>query len=73
MDKYADMLAVDPSVIVADEKVAIIRGERAKQQQAQQMAAAAKPMADGAQAVKTLSEVDPEGLKSVMRPFAGYN
>jgi hypothetical protein len=72
VDLYADMLAVDPSVIVADENVAIIRDQRAKQQAAAQMAAAAKPAADMAGAMKTMSETDPEALRNVMRPFTGY-
>jgi hypothetical protein len=31
-DAYADMLGVDPKMIVATDKVALVRGERAKQQ-----------------------------------------
>ena len=36
IDAYADMLGVDPSLIVADDKVAVIRQQRAQQQQQQQ-------------------------------------
>lgn len=69
IDKYADMLGVDPDLIVADDKVAIIRQERAKQQQAMQQAALMQPMADAA---KTMSETDTEGdngLTALTRQF----
>lgn len=55
-DAYSDMLGVDPEFIIADENVAIIRAQRAQEQQKQLALAAAKPMADTA---KTLSETDP--------------
>ena len=52
MDVYGDTLGVDPTLIVADDQVALIREDRAKQQQqamaveaAPQVAAAAKDMA----------------------------
>jgi len=38
-DSYSDMLGVDPTLIVASDKVAMIRDARAKAQQAQQQAA----------------------------------
>ena len=69
IDKYADMLGVDPDLIVADDKVAIIRQQRAKQQQAMQQAAMMQPMADAA---KTMSQVDTEndnGLTALTRQF----
>ena len=41
IDRMSDMLGLDPSLIIADDKVAIIRDQRAqKQAQAQQLAAA---------------------------------
>jgi hypothetical protein len=69
VDAYADMLGVEPSLIVADDKVAIIRQQRQAQQQAMALAQAAKPAADLAQAAKTASEVQPGGL---MNLFSGY-
>ncbi len=69
IDKYADMLGVDPDLIVADDRVAIVRQERAKQQAAMQQAAMAQPMADAA---RTLSETDTEGdngLTALTRQF----
>jgi hypothetical protein len=72
VDAYADMLGVDPSLIVADDKVAMIRDQRAQQQAAMQRAAAMPQMA---QATKTLSEADTEGknaLTDVVSMFSGY-
>jgi hypothetical protein len=69
VDKYADMLAVDPSVIVADEKVALIRADRQKQQAASQMAANAPAMAGAA---KDASQIDVQNLRDVTRGVMGY-
>lgn len=58
IDKYGDMLGVDPDLIVANDEVAIIRQNRAQAQaQAQQMAAA-QQMATTA---KTMSETNTDG------------
>lgn len=70
VDKYSDMLAVDPTVIVADDKVAIVRAERQKQMAAAQ---AAQSMPAAAQTAKTASEVDGENLRDVMSQFTGYS
>lgn len=48
VDVYADMLGVDPSIIVADENVALIRAEREKQNQQAQMVEAAPQLAGAA-------------------------
>lgn len=72
VDRYADMLAIDPAVIVADEKIAIIRQDRAKQQQAAQAAAAAQPANQAAGALKQLNEVDPNAAQDVTRALMGY-
>lgn len=66
-DAYADMLGVDPQLIVADDKVALIRQQRAKQQQAAQMMQAAPIAADTA---KTLGDTD---MQNVMEMFQGYS
>lgn len=69
IDAYSDMLGVDPDLIVADDKVAIIRADRAKQQQAMQQAAMVPQMA---QTAKTMSEIDTEndnGLTALTRQF----
>ena len=69
---YGDMLGVDPRLIVADDKVAMIRQQRAEaaQQQAQ-----AEQMAQGAQAARNLAAADTGGqnaLTDVMQAFSGY-
>lgn len=69
VDKYADMLGVDPDIILADDKVALIRADRAKMQQAQQAMAAAPAMA---QTAKDLAAADTEGenaLTALTRQF----
>jgi hypothetical protein len=70
VDKYSDMLGVDPDLILADDKVAIIRQGRAKQEAAAQQAAMMPQMADTA---KTLSETptgeDGTALSALTRQF----
>jgi len=68
IDAYADMLGVDPELIVADDKVAIIRADRAKAQQAQMSMASMQPMAD---TMKTMSETNVE-QPSVLKELTGY-
>lgn len=70
VDDYADMYGVNPSIIVPDKDVAAMREQRAKQQAAQAAAAAAPVMADTA---KTASEIDPDGMRSVMQSLQGYD
>lgn len=48
-DQYADMLGVDPSLVVASDKVALIRNQRAQAQAQAQKAAMANSAADTAQ------------------------
>lgn len=59
------MLGVDPSLIVADDQVALIRKGREQQQQLQQLAASAAPMKDMAQAASTMAQIPGN-------QFAGY-
>lgn len=73
VDRYADMLGVDPSVVVADDRVLEIRDERAAQMQAQQQAAAMPTMAGMA---KDLAGADTSGknaLTDVLSQVQGYN
>lgn len=78
IDIYSDMLGVDPSIIVGDARVAILRSDRAEKQQQQemmsQMAAAAQPInqvaqaaKNGAQAMQGMSAVDP------LAAYTGYS
>lgn len=68
VDRYADMLGLDPDMIVANDQVALIREQRAQAQQAQ---LAAEQAPAQAQAIKSMSEVDPEGLRAVASQFIG--
>lgn len=73
IDGYGDMLGVDPQYIVGNDKVVMIRQQRAQAQQAQQ---AAEQMPAMAQAAANLSSVDTSGnnaLTDVMRQFSGYS
>lgn len=71
-DQYGDMLGVDPNLIVADDKVAIVRQQRAQAQAAAQKAAMAPQLA---QTAKNLSQADTSGknaLTDVINQFSGY-
>jgi hypothetical protein len=72
-DQYADMLGVDPKLIVADEQVAIIRQDRAAAQAKAQQAAAVPA---GAAAAKDLSQAGPAGqqaVEDIIGKFSGYS
>lgn len=71
-DEYADMLGVSPELVVASDKVALIRKQRNQQMQA----AAASEMAEqGANTANKLGNTPTTGqnaLTDVMRGFTGY-
>jgi len=58
IDEYANMHGVPPNVINSADAVKGLRAQKAKVQQAQQMAAATPAMVDAATAAKTLSETN---------------
>ncbi|WP_137924645.1 portal protein [Cupriavidus sp. 2SB] len=71
-DIIADQLGVDPRMIVGNEKVALIRQQRA---QAQQAAAQAEMMQQAAGAAKDLGSINtaqPNGLTDLMNLTSGY-
>lgn len=73
VDLYAEMYGVDPSAVVADDKVAIVREDRA-QAQAAQAQAAMMPAAAGA--ARDLAAADTSGqnaLTDVLGSLQGYN
>ena len=72
IDKYSDMLAVDPSIIVSDDKIVFLRESRQRQAQAQQVGQMAQPAAQAAQAAKALGETDAENVRDVMSNLMGY-
>lgn len=71
-DAYSDMLGVDPKLIVANDKVAMIRDARAKAQAAQAQAAM---MQQVAATTKDLSQSQTQGdnaLADITNMFSGY-
>lgn len=72
VDTYADMLGVDPNLIIGDENVAIIRQQRAEQQQKAQAAQEAMAMADMASKVGNISTAEPNMMTDVMQNLQGY-
>ena len=72
-DAYSDMLGVDPKMIVANDKVAIVRAQRA---QAQQQAATMEQMSQSAITQKNLAAAkttEPSALTNVIDMYSGYN
>lgn len=72
VDTYADMLGVDPNLIVGDENVAIIRQQRAEAQQAAQAAQSMAMMGDMAAKVGSIDTSKPNALTDVMQGLQGY-
>ena len=72
-DVYADMLGVDPSLIVADKEVAVLRDARNRAMAAKEQAAA---MQQTSQSVKNMAQAPTGGqqnaLTDVMNMFSGY-
>jgi hypothetical protein len=56
IDEYGEMLGVSPKIMVPDDVVEQVRTDRAQQQQAQQMAAMAKPLQEATGALKNIGE-----------------
>jgi hypothetical protein len=71
-DQYADMLGVDPRMLVGNEQVAIIRQQRAQAQQAQAATAMAEQAATAAQKLGSIDTGRPNGLSDLLQQFSGY-
>ena len=71
-DGYADMLGVDPKLIVAGERVAKIRQERAMAQQQAAQAEAEQRAVDNAVKLNDSKTGDPS-MMDMMNQFSGYN
>lgn len=72
-DAYADMLGVDPALIVPGERVAVVRQQRA---QAQAQAQQAEQMQQSADTMQKLGNVQTNGdnlASNVIDMFSGYN
>ena len=75
VDAYADSLGIDPRYIVSGKQVAVIREQRAEQQQAQQQLVAAQQLASTAKDLR--AAVGREGTQSatpdeIAQQFSGY-
>lgn len=70
VDVYADALGIAPELIVANDKVALIRQSRAQQQQAAQSAAMANSAADTAQKLANAPTSDANALTGIAQSFA---
>ena len=71
-DKYADMLGVDPELVVSGEQVVLVRQQRAQAQQAAQEAAMAEQAAGAAAKLGGVNTSQPNALTDVMSAFSGY-
>lgn len=72
-DAYADMLGIDPELIVPGDKVAMIRKQRAEAAQAQQQAAMLNQGADTVQKLGRVDTSQQSALTDVTRAFSGYS
>jgi hypothetical protein len=71
-DVYADMLGVDPSLIIADKEVAVLRDARNQAMAAKEQAAA---LQQTSQSVKNMAQAptgNQNALTDVMNMFSGY-
>lgn len=71
-DSYADMLGVDPELIVPGEQVALIRNQRTQQQAAAEQAAMIQQGADTVNKLASAKTTEQSALTSVMDAFTGY-
>ena len=71
-DAYADMLGIDPELIVPGDQVALIRKQRAEAQAQAQQAAMLNQGADTAQKLGSVDTSKQSALTDVTRAFSGY-
>lgn len=72
-DVYSDLLGIDPDLIVADDKVALVRQQRAKAQQQQQQAAVAEQQSKAAKNLATSPTDGQNALTDITQNFSGYS
>lgn len=72
-DHYADMLGVDPRLIVASDRVALVRQQRAQAQQQAQAAALAEQQSKTARNLATSPVGGGNALEGVLSQFSGYS
>lgn len=69
IDDYAEMYGVNPEIVIADNKVAELRAQRAQEMAAAQQAAAMPQLVESA---KTAGDVNVQGVQDVMNGLMGY-
>jgi Bacteriophage head to tail connecting protein len=73
-DVYADMLGVDPKLIVPSDKVALLRKARGKAEAAKAQMEAAHSMSESARNLGTVQTgPDSNAAMDIMNQFSGYN
>lgn len=72
-DAYADMLGVDPRIIVANEQVAIVRQARDRAMAAKEEMAAMEQQAKITKDLAASPTNQPNALMDIMGQFSGYN
>ncbi len=71
-DAYADMLGVDPELVVPGDRVALIRQQRAEAAQAQAVQDSMEQRANTAKALASADTSGKNGLTDVTRAYSGY-
>jgi hypothetical protein len=73
VDAYADMLGVDPNMLVAGDQVAVIRDARNQAMAAQAQMDSMKQQAETARDLAAAKTVEPSALTNVIDMYSGYN
>lgn len=73
VDAYSDMLGVDPTLIVANDQVAIVRQQRAQVAAQQQQMVQAEQQAKISKDLAAAKTNEPSALTNVIDMFSGYN
>lgn len=73
VDAYSDMLGVDPTLIVANDQVAMVRQQRAQAQQQQSQMMQAEQQAKIQKDLASAKTSEPSALTNVIDMFSGYN
>jgi hypothetical protein len=71
-DIYSEMLGVDPNIIVANDKVAIVRDQRAQAMAQQQQAAEIEQASKSAKNLSQARTDQPNALTNVIDMYSGY-
>ena len=71
-DAYADMLGVDPELVVPSDRVAMVRQQRAQAQQQANQAAMANQAADTVHKLGSVDTSQQSALTDATRAFSGY-